>query len=129
MRSSESYERYRRCRYDINHQIDVRCCHQTEANWKHRGGMGVFKEMYDGTHFESGQDYTELRRMLSQAISRGFVEQIAVIKPILSSRNEEWYRDTETGEMYCLVPPGEKSRGWWTRIDSEDLVQPGETVQ
>jgi len=91
--------------------------------------MGVFKEMYDGRHFESGQDYTELQQMLSQAISRGFVEQIAVIKPILSSRDEEWYRGTETGEMYCLVPPGEKSRGWWTRIDSEDLVQPGETFQ
>jgi hypothetical protein len=92
-------------------------------------GMGVFKEMCDGRHFESGREYTELRRMLSQAISRGFVEQIAVIKPILSSRDEEWYRDTETGEMYCLIPPGEQSFGWWTRIDSEDLVHSGETVQ
>ena len=74
--------------------------------------MGVFKEMHDGRHFESGWDYTELRRMLSEAISSGCVEQITVIRPIWSSRGEEWYRDKETGEMYCLVAPGERSRGW-----------------
>jgi len=91
--------------------------------------MGVFKEMHEGRHFETSRDYTDLRRMLSEAISRGWVEQILVMKPILSSRDEEWYRDKETGEMYCLVPPGEQSRGWWTRIDPEDLVYPDETVQ
>jgi hypothetical protein len=91
--------------------------------------MGVFREMHEGRHFDSLQEYTELRRMLSEAISKGNVEQIPVIKPILSSRCEEWYRDAETGEMYCLVAPGEQSWGWWTRIDSEDLVRPDETVQ
>jgi hypothetical protein len=91
--------------------------------------MGVFKQMHDGRHFESGREYTELRRMLSEAISKGHVERIPVIKPILSSRGEEWYRDKETGEMYCLVAPGEKSSGWWTRIDLADLAHPGETVQ
>ena len=91
--------------------------------------MGVFEEMHEGRHFESVRDYTDLRRMLSEAISRGYVEQVPVIKPILSSRSEEWYRDKETGEMYCLVAPGEQSWGWWTRIDSEDLVHPGETIQ
>ena len=91
--------------------------------------MGIFKEMHEGRHFESVRDYTELRRMLSEAISRGCVEQIRVMKPILSSRSEEWYRDKETGEMYCLVAPGEQSWGWWTRIDSEDLKHPLDTVQ
>jgi hypothetical protein len=90
--------------------------------------MGIFNEMHEGRHFESLRDYAELRRMLSQAISRGYVEQIPVIRPILSSLSEEWYRDKETSEMYCLVPPGEKSWGWWTRIDAEDLVKPGEKV-
>jgi hypothetical protein len=91
--------------------------------------MGVFKEMHEGRHFESFRDYAELRRTLSEAISRGCVEQIPVMKPILSSRDEEWFRDKETGEMYCLVAPGEQSWGWWTRIDKEDLVCPGETAQ
>jgi hypothetical protein len=87
--------------------------------------MGVFKEMYDGRHFESARDYAELRRKLSQVISNGYVEQIRVMRPILST-GEEWYRDRETGELYCLVPPGERSSGWWTRIDPKDLVGPGE---
>ena len=85
--------------------------------------------MHEGRHFESIRDYTDLRRMLSEVISRGYVEQVPVIRPILSSRNEEWYRDKETGELYCLVAPGEQSSGWWTRIDPEDLVRPGETIQ
>jgi hypothetical protein len=91
--------------------------------------MGVFKEMHEGRHFESVRDYAELRRMLSEAISRGCVEQITVIRPMWSSRGEEWYRDRETGELYYLVPPGERSQGRWARIDPEDLVRPGETVQ
>jgi hypothetical protein len=91
--------------------------------------MGVFKQMHNGRHFESEREYTELRRMLSEAISNGHVERVPVIKPILSSRSEEWYRDKETGEMYCLVAPGEKSSGWWARIDLADLTHPGETVQ
>jgi hypothetical protein len=84
--------------------------------------MGVFKEMHEGRHFESLRDYADLRRMISDAISRGYVEQIAVTRSIISSRGEEWYRDKETGEIYCLVAPGEKSWGWWTRIDPEDLA-------
>jgi hypothetical protein len=91
--------------------------------------MGVFKDMHEGRHFESIRDYIGLRRMLSESISKGYVEQVPVMRPILSSRNEEWYRDRETGEMYALVAPGEKSWGWWIRIDSEDLARPGETIQ
>jgi hypothetical protein len=91
--------------------------------------MGIFKQMHEGRHFESLRDYTELKRMLSEAVSRGWVEQLPVIKPILSSRNEEWFRDKETGEMYSLVAPGEKSWGWWTKIDTADIVGSDEVVQ
>ncbi len=90
--------------------------------------MSIFMEMHEGRHFESLRDYQELKRMLSEAVSRGWVEQIPVMRPILSSREEEWFRDRKSGEMYCLVAPGEKSSGWWTRIDGEDFVRPGETV-
>ena len=76
--------------------------------------------MYDGRHFASVRDYTELRRKLSEAISRGYVEQISATKIIVSSE-EEWYRDKGTGELFCLVAPGEQSWGWWTRIDPEDF--------
>jgi hypothetical protein len=93
------------------------------------GAMGIFNEMYEGRHFESLRDYAELRRVLSEAVSGGSVEQLPVIKPILSSRDEEWFRDKASGEIYCLVAPGEKSWGWWSKIENSDIVRPDETVQ
>jgi hypothetical protein len=91
--------------------------------------MGIFKEMYDGRHFESSRDYEELRRMLSEAISNGFIEQIPTTKPILSSSGEQWFRDKGTGEIYSLVPPGERSSGWWMRLDPEDFQTVTSTLQ
>jgi hypothetical protein len=92
--------------------------------------VSIFQEMYDGRHFASVRDYTELRRKLSEAISRGYVEQVPCTKTIVSSiPREEWYRDKETGEMYCLVAPGEQSWGWWTRIDLGDLQDITKAVQ
>ena len=57
--------------------------------------MGIFKEMYDGRHFENERDYRELLRMLSEAIDRGYVEQIPVMNPIWSM-GEVWLREKET---------------------------------
>jgi len=91
--------------------------------------MGIFKEMFEMRRFNSDWEYRELRRMLLEAISRGFVERMPVMKPHRFLRNEEWYREKETGEIYSLVPPEEKSRGQWIRVDPEDLVEPGETLQ
>jgi len=91
--------------------------------------MGIFKEMYLMRLFNSDWEYRELRRMLSEAISRGYVEQIPVMKPHPWSPREEWYRDKQTGEIYSLYPPEEKNRGHWIKIDPEDLARPGETVQ
>jgi hypothetical protein len=84
--------------------------------------------MYAGRTFESSRNYRELHRMLSEAIERGYVEQIPVIKPSWSYR-EIWYRDKETGEIYALTEPGERSFGHWNRVDFQDLLKPGESVQ
>jgi plasmid stabilization system protein ParE len=66
--------------------------------------MGMFKEMYEQRVFPSDWEYKELRRKLSEAISRGYVEQVPVIKkPTRFSLNREWYQDKETGEIYCYV--------------------------
>jgi hypothetical protein len=90
--------------------------------------MGIFKEMHETRHFNSDWEYRELRRMLSQAISRGYVEQVPVMKPSRFSPKLEWYRDKETGEIYSLNPPEEKIRGWWDRVEIQDLMEPGESV-
>lgn len=91
--------------------------------------MAIFKEMYEMRLFNSDWEYRELRRMLSEAISRGYVEQIPVMKPHPWVPDEEWYRDKETGEIYSLVPPEEKNRGRWREVDPEDLTEPGRKVQ
>jgi len=90
--------------------------------------MGIFKEMYEGRHFESARDYVELRRMLSEAVERGFVEQVPR-KWITWSQEEVWYRDRETGEIYALTGPSERSLGHWNRVDFQDLLGTPETVQ
>jgi hypothetical protein len=53
--------------------------------------------MHETRVVSPGFDYGELRRMLSEAISRGYVEQIPVMKPHRFAPAREWYRDKETG--------------------------------
>jgi hypothetical protein len=91
--------------------------------------MGIFKEMYGMRLFNSDWEYRELRRMLYEAISHGYVEQIPVMKPHRYLPREEWYRDKQTGEIYSLVPPEEKSRGQWITVDPRELCEPGEKTQ
>jgi len=90
--------------------------------------MGIFKEMYEQRVFTSDWEYKELRRKLSEAVSRGYVEQIPVMKPHRWVPNREWYRDKETGEIYSLNAPEGKSRGEWEKVDFQDLVEPGESI-
>jgi hypothetical protein len=97
---------------------------------KKRRSMGIFKEMYEQRVFNSDWEYTELRRKLSEAISRGYVERVPVMKKLgRFSLKREWYRDKETGEIYCLIEPEEKIRGGWDKVDISDLVEPGERIQ
>jgi hypothetical protein len=92
--------------------------------------MGIFKEMHEQRTFESDWEYRELRRMLSEAISRGYVEQIPVMKRLNRfSLKREWYRDKETGEIYSLLGPDGKIRGSWDRVEPEELLEPGELTQ
>jgi hypothetical protein len=84
--------------------------------------------MHETRVVEPGFDYRELRRMLSEAIARGYVEQIPVMKPHPFVRDREWYRDKETGQIYSLTPPHERP-GWWAEVDLDDLMEPGRIVQ
>jgi hypothetical protein len=90
--------------------------------------MTIFKEIYEMRVIGSKGVFKEMKRKLAEAISRGWVEQIAVMKPNKFRPDEEWYRDTETGEIYRLEPPDERT-GLWIRVDMEDLVAPDEKIQ
>ena len=91
--------------------------------------MGTFQQMFEKRRFDSDWEYRELRRMLSEAISGGYVEQIAVMNPNRFLPTEEWYRDLETGEVYSLVGPEERMRGHWCKIEFEEVNPKTEKVQ
>jgi hypothetical protein len=88
----------------------------------------IFKDMHETRSIDSQRDYQELLRMLSEAIARGYVEQVPVMKPHPCVLNRTWYRDKETGQIYALDPPDERS-GWWAEVDLTELIEPGEKVQ
>ena len=92
--------------------------------------MGIFDEMWDGRSFSSHREYSELRRMLLEVVARGHVERIPVIPhQHVWSHEEEWYRDKETGEIYSLTGPRERSLGHWERLDLKHFVEPGGDIQ
>ncbi len=81
----------------------------------------VFEEMYRFRQFNSWRDFEEVKRMLEEAISRGFVEEVPVMRTREVPRTENWYRDKETGDIYSVIPPEAPSRGAWERVDVEEL--------
>jgi len=90
--------------------------------------MAIFKDMHESREIGSRRDFEELQRMLSEAISRGYVEQVPVMKPSPFLSRQTWYRDKETGQIYSLVPPDDRG-GWWAEVDPEDLNEPDQKVQ
>lgn len=83
--------------------------------------MSVFEEMHPYRQFGSWREFDELLRMLAEAISRGFVEEVPVMRKGGTGGVEKWYRDRETGDIYSLLPPEPPARGWWDRVDIADL--------
>jgi hypothetical protein len=91
--------------------------------------MSIFEEMYPYRQFGSWRDFEELKRMLGEAIARGFVEEVPVMKTREVPIAENWYRDKETGDIYSHIPPEPPARGAWERIDIEELKRTGHLVQ
>lgn len=50
--------------------------------------MGIFKEMHEARTIASPRDSLELQRMLAEAISGGYVEQVPVMNPNRYAPNE-----------------------------------------
>jgi hypothetical protein len=89
--------------------------------------MGIFKEVHELRTIGSPEECRELLRKLSVAISRGWVEQVPVMKHPLAP-NETWYRDKETGQIFSLHPFDERP-GLWMEVDPNDLIEPDQKVQ
>ena len=90
--------------------------------------MSIFTEIHELRTIASPEDCRELQRKLAVAISRGWVEQIPVMKPHSMAPNVTWYRDKETGQIYSLHPFDDRP-GLWMEVDLNDLVDPGQKLQ
>jgi hypothetical protein len=88
--------------------------------------MGIFREIYELRSIGPGA-HVYVKQRLAQAIERGWIEQVPVMKPNRFSPDEEWFRDKETGEIFRLVP-GDERGGLWDKVYPEELVGPDEKV-
>jgi hypothetical protein len=91
--------------------------------------MSIFREMHPTITVNPGHDYLELKRMLSEAIERGYVESV----PVMIKRNfanpETWYREIETGIIFALThPEEERVSGTWMEIEPQELIE-GQPLQ
>lgn len=89
--------------------------------------MGIFKEICETRVVGGRLHYLGVKQRLQEAISRGWIEQVPVMKASRFSPDEEWFRDKETGEIYRLDPPDERD-GRWDKVDPSDLIGPDEKV-
>jgi hypothetical protein len=89
--------------------------------------MSIFTEIHELRTVGSPEDCRELRRKLSIAISRGWIEQIPVIKPHPLAPNETWYREKETGQIYSLHSFDERPNSWM-EVDLKNLIEPNQYV-
>jgi len=102
--------------------------HYPTVNWIESESVTIFKEMHEARVINPGWDYHELLRMLSEAIARGHVEQVPVMKPHRYAPRRAWYQEKETGVIFSLDPPHERP-GVWAEVDPKDLIDPGEKIQ
>jgi hypothetical protein len=79
--------------------------------------VSILNEMHRRDGFDSARQFSELRRMLAEAMARGLVQEVPVTIIRKVPYVENWYRDNETGEIYALSPFNPPARGAWHRID------------
>jgi len=96
--------------------------------------MSIFREMYPIREIASRNDLHDLERMVDQAIQRGFVREISVsrkLRPgqIANHPFERWLLDIESGEVFSLVYPDERSCGKWDLVQRDQLSQGSSLTQ
>jgi len=96
--------------------------------------MSMFRDMYALRAVESQRAFVELERMLSEAIQRGFVREIPVTRQLPEGQlyphaTERWFLDIDSGEIYSLSDPGERSCGQWNHVEFEEIQRDSEKLQ
>lgn len=82
--------------------------------------MSIFTEIYDLHVFESDYAYKEFLRKLSRALDEGWIEEIPVAIKRKVPRDERWFREELSGEVYVLERLEGKPSSW-RPVEPEDL--------
>jgi hypothetical protein len=82
--------------------------------------MSIFTELYDLRVFESPYAYEEFRRKLARALEKGWIEEIPVAISRRFPRNERWFRENTSGEVYGLEELEGKPSSW-RPVEPEEL--------
>ena len=88
--------------------------------------MSIFTEMYDLHAFESRWAYREFLRKLAIALEEGWVEEIPVAIKRVHPRNERWFQEGRSGEVYVLEDSDGKGSSW--RPVEPDELFPDKTI-
>jgi hypothetical protein len=96
--------------------------------------MSLFRDMYPTRVIASHHDFHELERMIEQSVQRGFVKEVLVHRRLRagqlpSNQSERWFLDVESGEIYSLQDPGERSCGYWDVVLTDELSQGSSLTQ
>ncbi len=73
----------------------------------------------DRPNFLNDWDYVQLRRTLEKLVVEGRVRKVPVFNP-LHAGHQEWFLDTETGDIYSLTPREERAEPMWEKVDVFD---------
>jgi hypothetical protein len=66
------------------------------------------------------RDYAQLRKLLAQFMADELVRKVPAYNPLYPGLQEEWFLDVEAGDIYCLVPAGERCNPVWEKVDVFD---------
>jgi hypothetical protein len=82
--------------------------------------MSIFTEMYDLRRFATVHEYKEFLSKLSLAIEKGWIEEIPVSIKRQVPRDERWFREKSSGEVY-LLESLEGKPAYWRPVEPEEL--------
>ncbi len=78
--------------------------------------QSVLESLSDGLTILNYSDWLIFVERLSEAVRRGQVRKVPVLKQVFS-RDEEWFLDPASGDVYAYQPPNPPVYPKWQKID------------
>jgi hypothetical protein len=81
-----------------------------------RAMAGILESITEGLTITEYSDWLIFVERLNDAVQAGRVRRVPVLKSVWG-RSEEWFLDSETGEMYAYFPPNPPVLPRWKKVD------------